>query len=161
MPTDQCSPYRRVNGEWPYLPEGINRDTTATIQGTTGHLEKNGAVLELGADTMGYLIALHDGTVAAYNPFPDATFMTLTLPGGGSITADGQVGLTRMIYEPERRRLDVGHAVRPVDADRNDMATALLVLDVPPLKKLTVNRPGRRRLGLRRPPGRRMGLAAD
>ena len=33
-------PYRRINGAWPYLPPGIDRDTTLSQQGTTGRLEK-------------------------------------------------------------------------------------------------------------------------
>jgi hypothetical protein len=45
MPGQQVKavPYRRINGEWPYLPAGIDRDTTLSQQGTTGRLEKNGA----------------------------------------------------------------------------------------------------------------------
>ena len=37
---------RRLNGQWPYLPPGLERDTTWAQQGTTGRLEKNGAVLD-------------------------------------------------------------------------------------------------------------------
>ena len=37
--------YRRINGAWPYLPPGLDRDTTLSQQGTSGRLEKNGAVL--------------------------------------------------------------------------------------------------------------------
>jgi len=138
-PTDQCFPYRRVNGEWPYLPKGINRETTATIQGTTGKLERNGAVLEVGKGKMGYLIALHSGTVAAYNPFPDSTYLTLTLPKGGSISGDGKVGLTRIVYEPETSKIEIGHAARKTDEGKPEMATALLLLDVPQPQKVTVN----------------------
>ena len=38
-------PWRRLNGQWPYLPAGLDRDSGWAQQGTTGRLEKNGAVL--------------------------------------------------------------------------------------------------------------------
>jgi len=42
---ERAIPYRRLNGAWPYLPAGLERDTSWAQQGTTGRLEKNGAVL--------------------------------------------------------------------------------------------------------------------
>jgi hypothetical protein len=37
---ERAIPYRRLNGEWPYLPTGLDRDTTWSQQGTTGRLER-------------------------------------------------------------------------------------------------------------------------
>ncbi len=37
--------YRRVNDHWPYLAEGIARETTLSVQGSSGHLQKNDAEL--------------------------------------------------------------------------------------------------------------------
>ena len=44
-PTPGLFTERKVNGQWPYLAPGLERDTTLTQQGRTGRLEKNGAVL--------------------------------------------------------------------------------------------------------------------
>ena len=45
IPTDQCFPYRRVNGAWPYLSKDVERDTTLAQFNRTGRIEKGGAVL--------------------------------------------------------------------------------------------------------------------
>jgi hypothetical protein len=42
---ERAIPYRRLNGAWPYLPAGLERDTSWAQQGTTGRLAKAGAVL--------------------------------------------------------------------------------------------------------------------
>jgi hypothetical protein len=65
-------PMRQLNGQWPYLPPGIDRDTTWSQQGTTGRLEKNGAVLTSEPGYKAYLICdPRSGGVIAYNPLPD------------------------------------------------------------------------------------------
>ena len=45
QPAEKCFPYRRVNGHWAYPAPGIDRDSPVSQQGTTGRLEKSGAVL--------------------------------------------------------------------------------------------------------------------
>ena len=111
IPTDECFTYRRVNGEWPYLPDGILRDNNLAIQGTTGKLEKNGATLRSEYGRMGYLQTEPiSGTVAGWNPLPDPTIWSLKLPDGGAIRADGRVGLLRVIAGDGGRRLEVDHA---------------------------------------------------
>ena len=83
VPTDQCFPYRRVNGQWPYLPAGINRDSTCSQQGTTGTLVNSGATLHTEAGHMGYLLAEPQrGEFIGMNPFPDLTACSLEVPGG-------------------------------------------------------------------------------
>lgn len=148
VPTDQCFSYRRVNGQWPYLAEGINRDTSATIQGTTGRLEKNGAVLDVGKGNMGYLVSLPTkGVVVAWNPFPDLVPFALDLPPagdggrnpGGRISADGRVGLCQIICDTRDHGIVVEHAVRPGDADQADLATGLLIAGGAGVKSATVN----------------------
>ena len=72
---ERAIPYRRLNGAWPYLPAGLERDTSWAQQGTTGRLEKAGAVLVTEPGRKAYLIAdpLMDrrGAVVGYNPLPD------------------------------------------------------------------------------------------
>ncbi len=119
--------YRRVNGEWPYLAPGLDRDTTLTQQGRTGRLEKNGAVLTAEPGRMAYLqTEPTTGTYAGFNPLPDPTLWSLQTPGGVTVTADGRLGLARVVVRPEENRLWVDYAVRD-DQHTTDMATALVV----------------------------------
>jgi hypothetical protein len=110
VPTDQCFAYRRVNGEWPYLPDGIVRDSNLTVQGTTGRLEKNGAVLRSEYGRMSYLQTEPvTGTVCGWNPLPDATIWALELPGGAAVRSDGRVGMLRVAAHEEENRYVVDH----------------------------------------------------
>ena len=93
-------PYRRLNGQWPYLPPGIDRDTSWAQQGTTGRLEKNGAVLTGDAGRKSYLLAdPKSGAVVGYNPLPDPQTFKLTTRDGASFAADGKVGLLRQLHD--------------------------------------------------------------
>ncbi|HPD14210.1 MAG TPA: hypothetical protein PLE19_04640 [Planctomycetota bacterium] len=127
VPTDQCFPYRVVNGKWPYLVKGLDRDSTLTQQGTTGRLEKNGAVLTCEPGRMAYLQTEPlSGTYAGLNPLPSPTLWSLSVPGGMTITADGRVSMLRVIAQPKQNKLTVDYAVKG-DQNTPDMATALLV----------------------------------
>jgi hypothetical protein len=106
----KCFAYRRVNGQWPYLPAGIDRDTNLTQLGTAGRLEKQGAVLTCEPGVMAYLQAEPiSGTYAAFNPLPDPTCWAFTVPGGVTVKTDGRLGLARVVvraqHEHPRRRL--------------------------------------------------------
>ena len=59
VPTDRCWTYRRVNGQWPYLPEGMDRDTSLSQQGRAGRLEKGGAVLVSAGDDYASPLSLY------------------------------------------------------------------------------------------------------
>ncbi|MCX7935342.1 MAG: hypothetical protein N3A66_08800, partial [Planctomycetota bacterium] len=127
-PTDQCFPYRRVNGEYPYLPLGMERDSTLAQAGRLGRLEKNGAVLLHEPNTMAYLQTEPiSGTFAGHNPLPDPAFWALKTPGEVEITADGRLGMARVVVRPKENRLWIDYAVREPDQSRPDMASALLV----------------------------------
>ena len=127
IPARQYFPYRRVNGQWPYLAAGIERDTTLSIQGRTGHLEKNGAVLTCEPGMMGYLLTEpKSGTYAGYNPLPDATYWSMTLPGNIRVDADGKVGMLSVVAQPMANKLAVDYAVTE-QQNTADMASALLV----------------------------------
>ena len=119
--------YRRVNGEGPYLPAGIERDTTFAQQGTTGRLEKNGAVLVTEPGRKAYLqTEPGSGTYTGYNPFPDPTPWSLSVPGGVKVEARGKVGLLRVSVQPAEGRIWVDHALKP-GQDGPDMAAHLFV----------------------------------
>jgi hypothetical protein len=121
-------PYRRVNGADPYLPAGIDRDTTLTQQGTTGRLEKLGAVLELEPGRTGYLIAEPlSGTYAGYNPLPDLTDWTFRVPGGVEVRADGKLGLARVTLCPKEGKLGIDYAYKPEQLKEPGIAKRLLV----------------------------------
>ncbi len=127
IPTDQLFAYRRVNGQFPYLPKGIDRDSTLTQQGTTGRLEKNGAVLVSERDRMAYLQTEPvSGTYAGFNPFPEPNYWSLTVPGGVSIKADGRLGITRAIVRPKENKVWIDYATK-TEQKSADMATAMLV----------------------------------
>jgi hypothetical protein len=103
-------PVRRLNGQWPYLPPGIERDTTWAQQGTTGRLEKNGAVLTSEPGRKAYLICdPGSGGVIAYNPLPDPQAWSLATRDGASFKADGKVGLLRLEYRPWSREVLIDH----------------------------------------------------
>ncbi|MFP4056703.1 MAG: hypothetical protein ACLF0G_07530 [Candidatus Brocadiia bacterium] len=125
--TDKLFVRRRVNGRWPYLPEGLERDTTVSQQGTSGRLEKLGAVLATEPGRRAYLLAEpHTGTYMAWNPLPELTPFALTVPGGIVVEADGKLGLARVIVRPRGARLWVDYAFR-ADQGGEERATALRV----------------------------------
>ncbi len=120
--------YRTVNGKPAYLPNGIERDTPLVQQGSTGRLEKNGAVLVSDPGRMAYLqTEPTSGTFVAYSilPEPSASW-EFTVPGGMAITADGRAGLMRLLVRPDENRIQVDDTGAP-DATAAFMATALLV----------------------------------
>ncbi len=138
-PTDKCFPMRKVNGQWPYLPTGINRDSTCTLQGTTGILQKNGATLTTETGKMGYLLTdPKSGSYIGINPFPDPTIMTLSLPENVSVEADGKLGITRLIIQPKDGKIVVDYAARD-DQNTTDMATALIVFGLKAAPKVELN----------------------
>ncbi|MBA3683970.1 MAG: hypothetical protein H0W72_01845 [Planctomycetes bacterium] len=134
--------YRTVNGEPAYLPTGIERDTPLVQQGSTGRLEKNGAVLANDPGRMAYLqTEPASGTYVAYSIVPDPTATwAFTVPGGMAITADGRVGLLRLMTRPAENRIWVDDAGSPEQGSAF-MATALVVRGV--AKAPTVMRNGK------------------
>ena len=127
VPTDQCFPVRTVNGQWPYLAPRIDRDSSLTQQGSSGHLEKNGATLRCEPGRMAYLQTEPiSGTYAGFNPLPDLTFWSLGLPGGVSIQADGRVGLLRVAVRPRENKVWFDYGLK-ADQHAPELATALLV----------------------------------
>ncbi len=121
---ERASPYRRLYGQWPYLPPGLERDTTWAQQGTTGRLEKNGAVLITEPGRKAYLLADPvSGAVVGYNPLPDAQSWTLTTRDGVVVRPDGKVGLLRVEYRHWAAEYEVDYAPKPEQTGA-DMAKA-------------------------------------
>ena len=139
---EKAIPYRRLNGKWPYLPAGLERDTTWAQQGTTGGLEKNGATLTTEPGRMSYLLSDPvSGAAVGYNPLPDPQAFALATRDGVTLRADGKVGLLRAEYRPWVHEFDITHTLK-ADQALADFATTFSVsgLDAPP--QVTVN--GRR-----------------
>jgi hypothetical protein len=111
-------PYRRLNGQWPYLPPGLERDTTWAQQGTTGKLEKNGTTLLTEPGRKAYLLADPvSGAIVGYNPLPDPQTWLLKARDGAIFGADGKLGLLRVEYRPAAHELDIDHAPKPDQLD--------------------------------------------
>jgi hypothetical protein len=136
---EKAIPYRRLNGKWPYLPPGLERDTSWAQQGTTGRLEKNGAVLVTEAGRKAYLLADPlSGAVVAYNPLPDPQPFALTTRDGLSLKADGKVALLRVEYRPWAREIDIDHTPKP-EQTSEAMARNFLFSGLAEAPRVTVN----------------------
>jgi hypothetical protein len=136
---ERAIPRRLLNGQWPYLPAGLDRDTTWAQQGTSGRLEKNGAVLTTEPGRKAYLIADPvSGNVVAYNPLPDPQAWTLTTKEGATFKADGPIGLLRLEYRPGSQEIEVSHALK-ADQKSDSVARRIIVTGLPPGFAVTVN----------------------
>jgi hypothetical protein len=128
-----------LNGQWPYLPAGLDRDSGIAQQGTAGRLEKNGAVLTTEPGRKAYLIADPlSGAVIAYNPLPDPQNWTLRTRDGITLQADGKVGLLRVEVRPWMREVDISHAPKP-GQDGADMARTLTISGLAEVPGVTLN----------------------
>jgi hypothetical protein len=142
---EKAIPWRRLNGEWPYLASGLERNTSWAQQGTTGKLEKNGAVLTTDPGRKGYLICDPvSGGVLAYNPLPDPQGFSLTTRDGATFKADGKVGLLRLEYRPWNRELDITHALKP-DQNVEDFARSFTLTGLKDVRVVVNGKPAEAR----------------
>lgn len=133
---------RAVNGEWPYLPEGVERQSDWAMQSRIGRIEKLGAVLETEPGREAYMLAVPQAdTFVAYNLLPDPTLWAFHLPDGKRLQSDGRLGLTRVAAKPDENRLWVQHAWSPASEQQTlpDAATALLAFGWHEPPVLTLN----------------------
>jgi hypothetical protein len=138
-PTDQCFSYREVNGQWPYLPQGLDRDSTLTQIGTTGKLEKNGATLTCEPGHMAYLQTEPiSGTYAGYNPFSDPTAWALTTPEGVTVQANGKLGMAQVFVRPKENKVWISYGLLP-NQTGPEMATALVVTGLKAAPEVELN----------------------
>jgi hypothetical protein len=135
---ERAIPYRRLNGAWPYLPAGLERDTSWAQQGTTGRLAKAGAVLITESGRKAYLIADPvSGAVVGYNPLPDLQAFSLTARDGVMFRADGKVGLLRLEYRPWEKACDISHALKP--GQEGDAARSFTISGLAEPPRVTLN----------------------
>ncbi len=145
-------PYRRVNGRWPYLAEGLDRDTTLSQQGRGGRLEKLGAVLTTDPNRVAILQAEPvSGTFTGTSPLPEPASFRLSVPGGVTLEAGGKVGMFRAAVRAKEGRLWIDHAVLPGSGEGVDAETVrvtgladrpAVVLNGAPAGKAAVARAG-------------------
>ena len=135
---ERAIPYRRLNGAWPYLPAGLERDTSWAQQGTTGRLAKAGAMLVTESGRKAYLIADPvSGAVVGYNPLPDLQAFSLTARDGVVFRADGKVGLLRLEYRPWEKACDISHALKP--GQEGDAAKSFTISGLAEAPSVTLN----------------------
>ncbi|HZQ01019.1 MAG TPA: hypothetical protein VFB13_15865 [Reyranella sp.] len=131
--------YRKLNGQWPYLAAGVERDTSWSQQGTTGRLEKNGAVLISEEGRKAYLLADPvTGAVVGYNPLPDPQTWKLTTKDGTAFSADGKLALLRVEWRPWARELDIAHTPK-TDQKDPDLAKNFIIEGMNDPPKVTLN----------------------
>lgn len=134
---ERAMPYRRLNGNWPYLPAGIDRDSFWAQQGTTGRLEKAGAVLATDPGRKAYLIAdPRSGAVVGYNPLPDPQSFSLKARDGATFEADGRVGLMRLEYRPWAGEVEIDHTPKP---EQTGLARTITISGLAEAPKVTLN----------------------
>jgi len=137
---DKLFAYQRVNDQWPYLPEGIDRDSQLVQQGSAGRLEKNGAVLRTEPGRMAMLMTEpRSRTYAAYNVLAEPTDLDFTVPGDVRLTADGRLGLCRVIFEAGENRLSIDHALTAEQARQDGVASAVFASGLDPSVKIILN----------------------
>ena len=118
----------KVNGRPAFLPTGVLRDTTTSIQGNAATIEKLGAVLQGEQGRMKFIqVEPQSGTFVGWNPLPDLAKFSFLIPGGIKIWSDGRIGLARVLINPRRKRVEVTHAWREGQDQDPDAATALIL----------------------------------
>ncbi len=130
-----------VNGQSPLLPQGIERDTPYAQQGL-GKVEKNGATLQAAEGRRIFLLTEPKANVVcAWNPLPDLTPLTLTLPGGAAVAADGTVSLTRItaFLGSGAHRYEIDSAFKPGQDAEAGTATAFHIAGEPAAPAVILN----------------------
>ena len=118
----------RVNGRSAFLPPGILRDTTTSVQGTAATIEKLDAVLHGDDGRMKFLqVEPQSRTFVAWNPLPNLTTFSLLVPTGLKVRSDGRIGLARVQISPLGNRVVVSHAWSEAQDQDSSAATALVL----------------------------------
>lgn len=122
--------YRRINGQWPYIPEGVMRRSGWAIQNSTGVTELHGATIHHEPGRHAYLQVIPSaGATIAHNALPELAAWGMETREGLRVAAAGKIGLARVIALHPRKRLSVRHAwPRGLDLEEHDeIADALLL----------------------------------
>ena len=132
--------YRRINGQWPPIPEDVHRDTPWSVQGYGGRIEKGGAAVEAEVGRRIYLQAdPRQGIYTGYNVLPDGTLWRMIVPGGIEVAADGRIGVARVQVRAAANRVQVETAPGERLARREDRARSLLVFGMDGEPEVTLN----------------------
>lgn len=125
----------KINSNSAFLPSGILRDTSTSVQGTAAIIEKFGAVLRGDEGRMKFIqVEPKSRTFVAWNPLPDLTKFSFLVPGNVKIQSDGQIGLAQVLINPLENRVVINH-VWSAGQEKNSSAASALVLsgfDKPP-----------------------------
>lgn len=114
-PTDIWT-YRRVNGAWPWMADGIDMDNPLGQMGTAEVLEKGGARLRTTEGQMALLrIEPISRTTVGIHPFLEPTPFKLETPEGIVIQSEGPLGMARVTVQPGENTLRVDYALPPPD----------------------------------------------
>ena len=118
----------KANGRSTFLPSGLLRDTTTSIQGTAATIEKLGAVMRGDEGRMKFLqVEPRSGTFVGWNPLPDLAKFSLIVPGGSKVQSDGRIGLARVLVNPSENRVTVSNVWREGQERDQTAATALVL----------------------------------
>jgi hypothetical protein len=110
--------YRRANGEWPWLDEGIDFDSPLGQLGTAAQLGKGGATLRSAAGQKAFLrIDPVASIYEAVNPFIDPQPFELRTPQGVTLRSDGPFGLGRIVVQPATNGIWIDHRLPPQSGD--------------------------------------------
>jgi len=111
-------PYARVNGQWPWLPEGMLLDSPLGQLSRTGLAEKAGVTLRTMAGQPAMLkVEPISGTWEAANPFIDPVPLELTTPEGVIVRSEGDFGCGRITLRPSENWLRVDYQLPPPEGD--------------------------------------------
>ncbi len=114
LPASDVFAYRRVNGVFPGLPDGLQLDSPLAQMGRLPRLEKAGAVLETAAGQPALLrVEPVTGTYEGVNPFVDPTPFQLSTPEGVVVRSEGLLGMARIAVRPREQRLWVDYQLPP------------------------------------------------
>lgn len=122
-----------LNGTSTALPDGIQRDTDIDQQGQQGRLEKGGAIISHERGKLAALIVNKKlKTYAGLIPVPDTSLWSFTSPGGVRVTADGRLGMTRVVINEADNSVDIRSDLKSEQEKYETIASAILVFGTTP-----------------------------
>ena len=131
LTVDKSFTHRRVNGQSPDLPAGVERVSPFSIHATSGRLERGAATLETTVGRHAVLqVEPNTGTVLAANPLAELSLFSLRAPGNIEITAAGQIGIAFVTLEDRGRKVVIEHAFLPKQAPLDEAAKAFLLFGI-------------------------------
>jgi hypothetical protein len=129
-----------INGRPAYLPAGVLRDTTTSVQGDAATIQKMGAVLRGEQGRMKFIqVEPQSGTFVGWNPLPDLARFSFQIPGGLKIQSDGRIGLARVRANARANQVEITHAWSEGQDGAPDAATVLVLIGFEQPPEVTLN----------------------